>query len=129
MPRGYMANAMVAHAAKKRQKQLKEEEVAKSELRKNKTADDRKRLLQQAPIAESVANSQKKTRTTYSSYNALNYMLVLELEYLFDLYDTDHSGCIDVLEASNVMRAAGVEVNADDVQEVFRDMDIDGNKH
>ena len=54
-------------------------------------------------------------------------MLVSELEHLFNLYDTDHSGCIDVLEASNVMRAAGVEVKADDVQEVFRDMDVDGN--
>ena len=50
----------------------------------------------------------------------------VELEHLFDLYDADHSGTIDVLEVANILKAAGLHFKTGDVQNVFREMDIDG---
>ena len=52
----------------------------------------------------------------------------VELEHLFDLYDADHSGTIDVLEVANVLKAAGLHFKTEDVQNVFREMDIDGER-
>ena len=58
MPRGYMVNATVAHAARMRQKKMKEEELQKAKSKKNQKSEERKEMLAGCPIGESTAKSE-----------------------------------------------------------------------
>ena len=83
------------------------------------------RALQRVSLkAEMFTHSILQIMILISMYTA--HCVDVELEHLFDLYDADHSGTIDVLEVANILKAAGLHFKTGDVQNVFREMDIDG---
>jgi Ca2+-binding EF-hand superfamily protein len=52
----------------------------------------------------------------------------LELRQAFDLFDTDHSGGISVIELKQALGALGVSVSDQEARQMFSAIDIDSKK-
>jgi len=50
-----------------------------------------------------------------------------EIKEAFNLFDTDHSGTIDIRELKAAMRALGFEMKKEEVKKLLADLDKDGN--
>ncbi|GMM57594.1 hypothetical protein DAKH74_042100 [Maudiozyma humilis] len=52
---------------------------------------------------------------------------IAEFKETFDLFDKDHSGSISASELKTVMKSLGLNPTDDEVQDLVREIDIDGN--
>ena len=52
----------------------------------------------------------------------------LELRQAFDLFDTDHSGGISVMELKSALGALGVTVSDQEARQMFSAIDIDSKE-
>ena len=52
---------------------------------------------------------------------------IAEFKETFDLFDKDHSGSISASELKTVMKSLGLSPTDDEVQDLVREIDIDGN--
>ena len=81
-------------------------------------------------------NSQAKQTTTVTktSFDTKNYEKngltedeVLEIKEAFDLFDTDHSGEIDVGELKQALMNLGIDTKNQTLQNMLADIDKNGN--
>lgn len=55
------------------------------------------------------------------------YQTLATLKVEFNLYDTDHSGAIDVHELEVALKTLGVWKSAEHMQKLFSELDVDGS--
>ena len=80
-------------------------------------------------VTKSVSNAPKGGNFDTKNYkkNGLTEDEVLEIREAFDLFDTDHSGEIDVAELKQALMNLGIDTKNQTLQNMLADIDKNGN--
>ena len=80
-------------------------------------------------VTKSVSNAPKGGNFDTKNYekNGLTEDEVLEIKEAFDLFDTDHSGEIDVAELKQALMNLGIDTKNQTLQNMLADIDKNGN--
>ena len=80
------------------------------------------------------SNARQQATTTKATFDTKNYEKngltedeVLEIREAFDLFDTDHSGEIDVGELKQALMNLGIDTKNQTLQNMLADIDKNGN--